>query len=516
VDENKVVSEKLIAWPPKNEASSVFIIAALFGALFSMVYIGADALGGLAPIHWDIAFQQEKESPFIPVFSIAYLSIIPLLMLSPFIFRSSREILPLFCAMSLEVLLSGIFFLLIHIEKSFPPREADGISGFFFNIADTINLHYNDFPSLHIALSITACAAFAGKSNRLGKLFFSIWAIAILASVHLIHEHHLLEMVAGLALAIVVFAYIYRPLNTKSGKDRLGIEWICLTECFQFAKRHRRYLFIALILYTRSLLAWNRMRVLRSGFCLLQVVDDLLDGDRMSDVEPETIAANLVWQLENGEFSKDRLGYLAQATWADLGKHANDPKSGRRDLVVLIKHMMLDRKRARDGMLFSEEQLRNHHRATFQYSLNIVLNALGSKVRTDEMTELLDAFGWCSTMRDLREDLEHGLINIPEGIALRNGLDKLQPRKNYEEVLNLKDIQTWMQSELKLAWQNLDVAQDRESQIEDNTARKLLSIFIRSMRQFAIRFEKKYSLVSVGDCSDRNQSNTLKSRSEKA
>lgn len=400
-------------------------------------------------------------------------------------------------ALSIEVIAAGLCFILFPIEKSFPPRQVDGFFAFFFNFADTINLSYNDLPSLHVALSLVACAAFAQCSNSIAKVLFTIWAILITASTLFIHEHHLLDIVIGVLLAVLAFVFIYRPLSRKATKDNLEIEWLCLSECAAFARRHHRYLVIALIIYKRSIFTWKKSRVLRTGFCLLQIIDDYLDGDRKTNKDPENIAANIAQQFETGSFMNDRLSRLAAALWRDLETNAKNPITAKADVVALIRHMMLDRRRVCEELIYSEKQLQSHHRLTFKYSMNLLLNAVGSDSRTDSFTELLDVFGWCSTMRDLKEDLEKGLINIPADVL--NKVDrKVVPLKDYQSLVTTNAIRDWLQREFQMAWFNLIVAQQKIVLIDDAIARRIFGLFVKSMIGFAQRFDKKHSLGMLG------------------
>jgi membrane-associated phospholipid phosphatase len=489
VTESQTSAKAFAALPSSTEVRGVIWLTVIFGLLFAVVYFGADMVSYGANQRWKVAFDFEKELPFIPAFAIAYLSIIPLLLLAPLIFRSTRDLLPLFCTLSLVVITAGICFLLIPIEKSFPPRQADGIFGIFFNLADTINLSFNDLPSLHVALSLTACAAFAGRSNAIGKSLFAIWALLITVSTLFIHEHHILDIGGGVVLAGLALIFVYRPLSRSGAKDRLEVEWLCLSECVTFARRHHRYLLIALIIYQRAIFTRTESRVLRTGFVLLQVIDDYLDGDRKSNEDPQQIAAGIVRQFETGLFKKDPLGRLAAALWQDLDTSANNVAEAKVDVVALIRHMMTDRERIREERVYSGEQLRAHHRLTFKYSMNLLLNAVDSEVRVDSFTELLDAFGWCSTMRDLKEDLENGLINIPLHV-IREVRSENVALDHFQQLVATNAIRNWERIELESAWSNLNAAQQKVMEIEDPVARRVIAIFVKSMIGFAEKFEK--------------------------
>ena len=68
-----------------------------------------------------------------------------------------------------------------------------------------------------------------------------------------------------------------------------------------------------------------------------------------------------------------------------------------------------------------------------------MLRAIGSDVSSKDVPHLIDAFGWCSTMRDLEEDLEAGLINIPADTLAAAGLDS-GDLPEYESVISNETI----------------------------------------------------------------------------
>ena len=155
--------------------------------------------------------------------------------------------------------------------------------------------------------------------------------------------------------------------------------------------------------------------MLRVGFCLLQAIDDLLDGDRPSVADPRLIAESIATQLQTGEFRTDHLGTMAEVLKEELDavRTGSDDPVG--EAIALIRHMTVDRERVEQSLIFDAEQLRSHHRTTFMHSLNLLLIAAGATTRASDVPELVEAFGWCSTVRDLEEDLGHGLARLAVG-----------------------------------------------------------------------------------------------------
>jgi len=94
-------------------------------------------------------------------------------------------------------------------ELAFAPPQDLGAFPELFRFADRLNLTYNLVPSLHVALSVLCIAAFSARANPAGKVLFWIWAVAIALSTLLTHQHHVIDVVAGFALALIAYRFVY-------------------------------------------------------------------------------------------------------------------------------------------------------------------------------------------------------------------------------------------------------------------------------------------------------------------
>jgi membrane-associated phospholipid phosphatase len=203
--------EPLIAWPGRTNLQETLPLCLLFMFTFYALYGGTAALTGLHSWRLPLYFQFELAIPFWPQWAGVYLSLDLLLGLAPFIFRSLRQLLPLFVTLVGETVAAVPFFLLLPIQAGFPSHPA---AGFLFNLADTTNLEHNYLPSLHVAFAFTTALAFSRLCRWPGRCFFLGWALAIAASTLLIHEHHLLDLLAGGLLAWVAMSWLYPRVET--------------------------------------------------------------------------------------------------------------------------------------------------------------------------------------------------------------------------------------------------------------------------------------------------------------
>lgn len=401
---------------------------AWFGLIFAVCYGGASwwtsTLPGPLP-SWAFAFEQRV--PFVPWASVVYLTITPVLLLSPWILR---ERTPMFAfALSIQTLIAALFFIV------FPQGEAwarPPVSGWAFRLADAMNLSHNNFPSLHVAFAVSAAWAY----RRVG---WSVWAVAVALSTWLMWEHPLADILGGIALAVLVMRV--------ADRESTWVELCCLAQCARFSRRHIRYFVIFLAIYGPSLLHWRRYRAVRYGFCAAQWIDDVLDGDRPTDREPLEVVDELLTSR------------LVRAFLAEISVAAQA------ELLALVDCMRTDRLRVLGHETWTAAQLEAHHRRTFTLSVNLMLHTTGCTARAEEVPSLIDALAWCSVFRDLDEDQRKGLNNIPLGV----------------------DVAHWTRDSHTRALMTLSRSAAEVAALPDPRARRILGIFQRSIEHFAHR-----------------------------
>ena len=98
-------------------------------------------------------------------------------------------------------------------------------------------------------------------------------------------------------------------------------------------------------------------------------------------------------------------------------------------------------------------------------------------------------------MRDLREDLEHGLVNIPSDVVAAAKAEGAS-LADFDALIETQAIRTWYAMELERAQRLLDAVADRVPDATDTTGERILRTFHRSMARFARRFEWKYAIAA--------------------
>ena len=186
--------------PDRDQWRASLKMVAIFLLFFYSFYGAAAYLADYIGYKFDVGFEFEKHIPFIPAMATVYLTVGPMMLLSIFILRQTnamRQLLRVLCA---QTLIGFGIFLAFPVESNFPPQNSASLPAVYL-FADLINLKNNELPSLHFCFAVTMALIYShNRGPAIGILFHS-WALAIGASTLLIHEHNLLDLLAGYLLA---------------------------------------------------------------------------------------------------------------------------------------------------------------------------------------------------------------------------------------------------------------------------------------------------------------------------
>lgn len=376
--------------------------------------------------------------------------------------------------------MAGVFFLLLPIEDAPVTCGAPTLACGIFNLADTINLHHNNLPSLHVAFACTVALALARRARPWGAVLLHSWAFAVALSTPLTRQHYFLDVLAGIALAGISWTLAGGWARRPAVIAAFDVELLALRNMGRFVLRHRRYLLIALAILTAGIPHWRRHRLGRVGFAFLQSLDDLLDGDRPSEREPLDIADEMLASLESGKFAGHELARLGAGFRNELLTAGGPAALG--TALSLILAMRNDRRRVLAREASSREQLRDIHRATFSGSVDLMMLAVGSPLRHAQLGQFIDALGWCSAVRDLREDLGQGLINVPAEVFKAAEAEK--PGMPLPVLAETRPVTQWLEQERVRGRGLLDAADSELASLGQVRGVRVLKRFARSMRRF--------------------------------
>jgi len=207
--------EPFLAWPGWKLLVQTLVLALAVTSWWVLVYAGSDWLTALRSYRVRVHLNAELAMPFVPPFILVYLSLNLVFVGAPFILRSRRELEALALSLVLVTAVAGISFLLFPAELAYPSRDAGPWAG-LFGFAREMALTYNLVPSLHVAMSCTCLSAYATRCGVAGKALLGTWAAAIALSTLLAHQHHVLDVATGLALAAAGKRFIYDRCRTRA------------------------------------------------------------------------------------------------------------------------------------------------------------------------------------------------------------------------------------------------------------------------------------------------------------
>lgn len=145
----------------------------------------------------------ELQLPLVPAFIWVYLSMYALFVLPPF-FLGIGQLKRLANELIGATIAAGLIFLLVPARLGFPRVVPDSPTyQQLFTTLFSIDKPFNLVPSLHVVYSTIICASLAERASLWTKALLYSWLILLLSSTVLVHQHQVLDVATGAALAIL-------------------------------------------------------------------------------------------------------------------------------------------------------------------------------------------------------------------------------------------------------------------------------------------------------------------------
>jgi membrane-associated phospholipid phosphatase len=149
-----------------------------------------------------LAFGWERQWPLIPWMIVPYLTLFTAYWVPLFLIPATG-----FAALTRQslfvILVSGLVFWVMPTQSGFAPQSPTATFGPLFALMGAIDRPYNLMPSLHVAgatVVLLASAQFAARPVALG---LKLWLALIAVSTLCVHQHHLIDLVTGIGLALI-------------------------------------------------------------------------------------------------------------------------------------------------------------------------------------------------------------------------------------------------------------------------------------------------------------------------
>ena len=184
------------------------ITSAALSVLFLVAYGGANWLAPQREHVGSWYFGWELAIPLIPAMIVPYMTIDLFFVAAPFVCRDRRELDTFTKRVVFEVVVAAIFFVAMPLTIAFPREPVAGMFGPIFTWFRGMDAPFNLFPSLHIALRTLLAHLYARHTRGPIWLTTAVWFSLIGFSTVLTHQHHLVDIAGGFALAGVAFYLI--------------------------------------------------------------------------------------------------------------------------------------------------------------------------------------------------------------------------------------------------------------------------------------------------------------------
>ena len=203
-------------WVVLRLAGSLLRFTFLWGTAlilwFIFIFGGAEYVTARRSFRVRLHLTAELDLPFVPGM-VGYMAIYPVIWAGPFILRSRRQIAALIATLAAVIAVAGICFLLFPGELLFPTPPDMGVWTGLVQFAKWVALRHNLMPSLHVAMSSVCLLIYASRAGQVGKLLLALVAAVIGLSALLLHQHYLIDVVTGYALAWAAACWIYPRLT---------------------------------------------------------------------------------------------------------------------------------------------------------------------------------------------------------------------------------------------------------------------------------------------------------------
>ncbi len=225
-------------------------------------------------------------------------------------------------------------------------------------------------------------------------------------------------------------------------------------------KEPGKYVSLVVGLYLLSVKNPEQGKLLRSSYLFFRHVDDFLDErEKIHDVDKLSYILNLRSQIESNNFTGDpKVSDLAKYSISNLERKAKVNDNPRQDFLNGIDAIIFDYQRAKLRQILTSKEIEKYYHDTFFPVVNILLIGFDSQFRAEDIPELAYSQGRVYSIRDLEEDWQRGIINVPKEILQAAGLTE---EDSIGAIKRNKIVANWAMSQLLRSRSDLATLKER-------------------------------------------------------
>jgi membrane-associated phospholipid phosphatase len=149
-----------------------------------------------------IYFDWEPNIALIDWMIVPYLSLIFLFLPHMFILNKD-EARRLGMAFSFCTISAFSVFMIYPCQLGFERQIPAGNFAEIYDAVFLIDQPHNLFPSLHVSFAMLYLISIFSKLKLIWRTLFSGWILVVIASTFFTHQHHIIDIISGLILAVV-------------------------------------------------------------------------------------------------------------------------------------------------------------------------------------------------------------------------------------------------------------------------------------------------------------------------
>lgn len=192
-----------ISWPDGARWRAFFKFMALFYVFFFPLYFGAGHVAEQAQDTYGLFWSWERDIPLVPWMIWPYMTLFSLFLL-PLFHMSPEQISSLSRQSIATLVIAGMVFLLVPTHTGFAPTVVEELHQPLFGLLAMVDTPHNLVPSLHVAFSALILLGCAAQTSFLLAWGYRFWLLIMSVSTVLVHQHHIFDVISGLALALIM------------------------------------------------------------------------------------------------------------------------------------------------------------------------------------------------------------------------------------------------------------------------------------------------------------------------
>ena len=186
-------------------------------ALIIPVYLWIGGVVAHRPVTYAPAIGLDAMVPVRPQWSLVYLSLFLAPLLADFVVHQPPYVRRVVHAFLAIWLLAYVFFLALPTRGPWVPDPipGNGFQDWLLRAIHSSDVHYNCFPSLHVAQCVLASLA-CWRIHRGVGAFALLWAGLVGISTLYTKQHYVLDVLGGAVLAFCSYLVFLRPYPRES------------------------------------------------------------------------------------------------------------------------------------------------------------------------------------------------------------------------------------------------------------------------------------------------------------